>query len=708
VVSFLNGNGKNDMRIFILNLLIVLGGIILIIQLFNLQIVNGADYRKQSENRTSRKLTVIAPRGEILDRHGDIFATNRDGYNVLMYKQTMSTEERNALILNLVNLLVDNNVIYRDTFPISILDGEIKFTLETEDEIKKWKKRYKFSDDMNADEILESYKEKYKLEKYSTEDSRKIIGIRYELDRVGYSTFNPYEVATDVSKETVAALEERFEEFPGITVEIQPIRTYPNGNLASHVLGYISKITSEKYEELKSEGYSSTDNIGRSGIESIMERFLRGKNSLQKIEVDASGKYSYSEAEGTESGAQVYLTLDAQLQKVAENALETTIEDIAGGKYADGSPEAQSGAVIAIDVKNGEILAMASFPDYDPNLFVKGISNEEWRRLNDKTKPMFNRNIMGLYSPGSIFKMVVAIAALEEGAINPDTIIVDEGVYKKYKSPQPKCWVWSSGRTHGAVNVSDAIKTSCNYFFYTVGEAIGIDKIEEYSRMFGLGQKTGIELEGEKEGIVASRSYVESKENREWKVGETLSASIGQSYHSFTPIQIARYAAILANGGTRVRPHIIKNIVTNDGTILDKDEIEIYVGNELGIDYSDEDIPKELNISEETLDAVFSGMESVTGDAGGTAYNTFKDFPIKVGGKTGSVQVSGTNADNAWFIGFAPYDNPEIAICAVVENGVHGTYTASIVLDVLREYFGLKESNNNINTDAIVNDNTMM
>lgn len=705
----MNKNDNNDMRILILNLCMVLGGVILIIQLFNLQIIQGPTYRKQAEGRVSRQISIDAPRGEILDRHGDILATNREGYNVFMYKQDMTTDERNETILRLVNLLISHQTIYRDTFPVLIENENIFLNFDDVDSEKKWKKRYKFSENATASEILDSYREKYKLEKYDLLDSRKIIGIRYELERVGYSTLKGYEVATDVSKEVVSELEERLTEFPGIKVEIQPIRVYPNKNLASHTLGYISKITSEKYEELKDEGYSTTDNIGRSGIESVMERFLRGKNSLQSVEVNASGSYTNNQQlNPAEAGAQVYLTLDAELQKVAENALKTTINDIATGKYPDGSSEAESGVVIAIDVKNGDILAMASYPDFDPNLFVKGISNSDWKKLNTETKPMFNRNIMGLYSPGSIYKMVVAIAALEENVIDRNTIIVDEGVYKKYKSPQPKCWIWSSGRTHGPINVSDAIKTSCNYFFYTVGEMLGIDKIEQYSRMFGFGAKTGIELAGEKEGIVASRYYVENKEDRAWKVGETLSASIGQSYHSFTPVQIARYAAILANGGTRVRPHIIKNVVTNDGTILDREEIEMYVSNELGIDYSDEVIPENLNISKETLDAVFSGMESVTGDAGGTAYNTFKDFPIKVAGKTGSVQVSGTNADNAWFIGFAPYDNPEIAICALVENGVHGTYTASIVVDILREYFGLKESYENIDTQAIVNDNKMM
>lgn len=703
----MNNNNNSEMRIFILNLIMVLGGVILVAQLFNLQIVQGSSYRAQSEKRVLRQTTVSAPRGEMLDRHGAILATNRDGYNVLIYKQSMSTKERNEFILRLAKLLKSKNAVYRDTFPISVLDDELTFEFDSDAAEKRWKKNNKFSENATCEEVINSYIKKYELGNYSLEDARAIIGIRYELDRVGYSSLKPYELATDVSMEVVAELEERESEFPGVSVEIQPIRTYPNNNLASHILGYIGKISSDKYEELKDEGYSNDDNIGKDGVESLMERFLRGKNSLQKVEISASGKYKNTESVDGQVGAQVYLTIDAKLQKVAEEALATTIYNIANGKYTDGSSEAQSGAVVAIDVKNGEILAMASYPDYDPNLFVKGISNENWKKLNTSTKPMFNRNIMGLYSPGSIFKMVVAVAALEEGAITPSTTYLDEGVYTKYKSPQPKCWIWgSSGRTHGEVNVSDAIKTSCNYFFYKVSELIGIDTIEKYTKAFGLGSKTGIELPGEKEGIVAGRTYKEGKLHQEWLVGETLSAAIGQSYHSFTPVQIAKYAAILANGGKKVTPHIIKNVITSDGRSLTREEIQAYVSNELNYDYSNEE--GNLNIGKKTLDAVYEGMESVTGDAGGTAYNTFKNFPIKVAGKTGSVQVSGSKADNAWFIGFAPFDDPEIAICALVEHGVHGTYTAPIIVAILEEYFGLKEEIGNIDINAAINENGMM
>ena len=320
---------------------------------------------------------------------------------------------------------------------------------------------------------------------------------------------------------------------------------------------------------------------------------------------------------------------------------------------------------------------------------------------------MFNRNILGLYSPGSIFKMVVAAAALETKTITPNTIVEDEGVYKKYTTPQPKCWIWSpgSGRTHGKINVADAIKYSCNYFFYKVGEDVGIDNIEKYAKLFGLGEKTGVELPGEKKGIVAGRTYANTI-NKKWTAGHTLSASIGQSDNTFTPIQIARYIAVLSNGGKRIKPHIIKNVINSDGTEVSGEELQTYFDEKLG-KTTDDEYPDNINLSKTTLNEIFKGMESVTGDSGGTAYSTFKDFPIKVAGKTGTVQV-GNKDDNAWFLGFAPYDNPEIAICAVIEQGSHGTYTAPIIKSILEEYFVIKEEAENIDTKMILNNNEMM
>lgn len=695
-----------NIRVIILDVIMGLVGCVFIIQLFNLQIVHGEEYREESQNRVLRQMQVTAPRGEILDRYGEILATNREGYNVLLYKIKMTDEERNTQVLKLAKILKENEVNYRDTFPIEL--EPLRFEFDSESDELKWKKKNNINESATCEEVMNIYIEKYEISSnYTLEETRMIIGIRYELQQSGYSAFKPYELATDVSKEVIAKIAEINDELLGVAIEEQPIRTYPNKSLASHILGYIGKISPEKYSELKNEGYSINDNIGKDGIESVMEKYLKGKNSSQKIEVDAIGRYTMDVSSlDVQAGAQVYLTIDSKLQAVTEKSLKENIEKIASGYYTDGSSEAKSGAVIAIDVNTGEILAMASYPDYDPNLFVKGISNADWKALNNDSKPMFNRNILGLYSPGSIYKMVVAVAALEEGIIDADTKILDEGRYTKYSTPQPKCWIWSpaTGRTHGNINVSEAIKHSCNYFFYAVSEMVTIEKIEEYASLFGLGEKTGIELPGEKKGIIAGKSYAENQ-NRKWMAGETLSAAIGQSANSFTPIEIARYIAILANGGTRIEPHIIKNVIASDGTEIDKAELDKYIADKLGI--TESDLPDKIDLKESTLTEIYKGMESVTGDAGGTAYNMFKDFPIKVAGKTGTVQVGGNKADNAWFLGFAPYDNPEIAICAVIEQGAHGNYTAPIIRDILEEYFVLKEEAEDIDTEVVITDNKM-
>lgn len=697
--------GRNG-RIIFLKCIMLLVGVVFIMQLFNLQVIHGEEYKEQAQNRTLRKTQFVAPRGEILDRYGEVLATNREGYNIMIYRNKLESEEKNDMIEKLIEVFNKWGITYRDTYPLKYENDTLVFESETKE--KSFRKNNKFSEE-TIEEIFNYYIDRYDiLDKYTLEQKRNIIAIRYDLERSGYSTYTAYEIATDVSKEVILEITERSNEFPGVSIEEQPIRYYPNNNLASHILGYIGKISPEEYSELKEKGYFINDNIGQDGIESVMESRLRGSNVTKSIEIDEYGRYIItSNNNEIITGDQVYLTIDAKLQEVAENSLEEVINKIATGHFADGSTQAKSGAVIAIDVNTGEILAMASYPDYDPNLFVKGISNKDWKELNNETRPMFNRNILGLYSPGSIYKMVVAVAALETDTIGTNTIVKDEGVYKKYPDYQPKCWVWTpaSQRTHGEINVSQAIQYSCNYFFYAVSEMVGIDKIEEYSKLFGLGQKTGIELPGEKSGIVAGRTYA-NQIGEKWMPGDTLSAAIGQSKNSFTPIQIARYIAILANGGKRIEPHIIKSVITSEGEMLADEELQEYLDNVLGRE--DDNLPEDLNISDSTLKAIFSGMESVTGDSGGTAYNTFKDFGVKVAGKTGTVQVGGGKADNAWFLGFAPYDEPEIAICAVIEQGSHGTYTASIVKAILEEYFALKQENEKIDTNVVINDNQML
>ena len=354
---------------------------------------------------------------------------------------------------------------------------------------------------------------------------------------------------------------------------------------------------------------------------------------------------------------------------------------ISSGGFSSRS-DADAGAVVVMNVKTGEILAMASYPDYEPQLFVEGISSEKYQEYQ-KISALYNRAISGAYAPGSIFKMVTAIAGLEEGAINTNTTINDTGVYPH--AHKPVCWYYTEyGTGHGPLNVSQAIKHSCNYFFYEVGNRIGIDKLEKYANYFGLGKKTQVELPSEASGKVASRTIADS-ENRSWYLGETLSASIGQSYNNFTPIQMAKYISMLANGGKNIDVTLIKTVIDSNGNQMSKQQIDEYVNNKLGFDSNDN--TEDLHISQDNLKAILEGMKGVTSESGGTAYSTFAGFNVEVAGKTGTAQVG--NKTNGWFAGFAPYDNPEIAIVVVVENVTHGGYTAEVARDIFAEYFGM-------------------
>ncbi len=385
----------------------------------------------------------------------------------------------------------------------------------------------------------------------------------------------------------------------------------------------------------------------------------------------------------------MYLTIDIDLQQKTEHALEDIINQIRNGKinnlYYD---DAKTGASVVLNVKTGEVLAIASYPNYNPQDFVGGLSTSKYDEyFNNKDRPMFNRTIQGLYPPGSTYKMVTAVASMESGVITPNEKVRDIGIFNM--GHKPACWLWNSRRqTHGYVDARTALMVSCNYYYYEVASRMGIETLAKYAKKFGLGEKTGIELYGEEKGTVSSKEFIEEQnangKNLVWSIGDTLSSGIGQSYNLFTPIQMTKYIATLANKGKKQDVTILKKIVNSLGEEVNIQEVKSEIDERLGVkDRIDEDIV----MHDETITAVFEGMKSVTGDRGGTVYGTFNDLPIEVAGKTGTA-TAGSGSDNAWFVGFAPYDDPEIAVVVIVEHGGHGYFTARAVKDIIKEYYG--------------------
>lgn len=673
------------LRYNIITTLIYIIGIILLVQLFNLQIVHGKEYRETSNTRLTRESVLQAARGSIKDRSGIELAGNKTGYNLELYKSKIDNTTLNATILKMVNELEKNQDSYVDNFPISV--EPFAFKQDTEEKQIKWKKANKIAENATAEECFNFFKDKYKIENDNVQDVRKIITIRYQISQEGYSSTKSITISTDISEQSTHAFAEQSEEFPGITTVVQPIRTYPKGSLAGHILGYVAKISTDELEKEKDNGYDQNDMYGRSGIELVAEKYLRGQDGVKQIDMSVDGTITgeYISQEAV-AGADVILTIDANLQAVTEEALKNNIQKIAAGEFGE-AYDAKSGAMVVMNVKTGEILAMASYPTIEPSKFVGGISQSDWNYYRDENSengnPLMNKAVAGTYPPGSIFKMVTAIAGLETGVITTTEKINDTGIYKGVANTSPVCWIWTSRhRGHGWLNVSQAIQHSCNYFFYEVGNRMGIDNLTKYAKYFGLGSKTGIELTEEKAGKVNER-----KEGETWYPGNTLSAAIGQKDNTFTPIQMAKYASMLANGGKKVNPTIIKSIQNADGSEVSKTELENYINEKFGIKPSEEE---ELTISQENLNAVLEGMRSVTSDTGGTAYSVFKDFDIEVGGKTGSAEAG--SKTHGWFLGFAPFNDPEIAVVIVIDNGGHGSYTAEAAKEVIGQYFGMNSN----------------
>ena len=667
---------KKNVRYNILSIIIYLIGIILIIQLFNLQIVHGEEYLETANSRLTRETTIKAARGNILDCNGNILAGNKINYSLKIYRSKIEEENLNSTILNTINILEANHDTYKDEFPISI--NPVQYTYQKQDSITKWIEENNLQDGINANEALNYYIAKYGLEQYSLEDARKIISIRYGIEKNGYTSMKGYEISSSISEISVAQFEEMNNSFPGIAIDYTPIRKYYYGSLASHTLGYVGKIDSEEYKI--NEGYALDDYIGKTGIEFVCEKYLKGTDGIKQTDMSIDGTTTgeYITAEAVE-GCDVILTIDAKVQQAAEQALKENIEKINNGGFGE-IRQVDTGSAVVLNVKTGEVIALVSYPDFEPELFVNGISSEKWDEYTQEGKSaLLNRTIQSAYAPGSIFKMVGAIAALETNKISKEERILCTGIYSG--GYHPRCWIYATtGGGHGYLTVSQAIQKSCNCFFYEVGTRIGIETLEQYATYFGLGQKTNVELPGEISGTLAGKTLYD-KWGEDWYYGNTLSAVIGQAENNFTPLQMARYIAMLTNGGKQVDISIVKDIVNHDSTSINKEEVQQYINNRLGI--------KEDDLQDLNLQTVLEGMQSVT-EEGGTAYSIFKNFDIQIGGKTGSAEATGDKT-NAWFVGFAPYEAPEIVVVVFVENGSHGYYTAEVTKEIMEAYFGLND-----------------
>ena len=664
-----------NLRYNLLTVLVYFIGIILIFQLFNLQIIHGAQYRETSNARLTRESVIEAARGNIEDRKNTILATTRTGYSVELYKTKNSNEQLNEVILKIVNLLEKNKDSYINNFPIN---SNLEFTYTTGKSINNWKTKYKIPEDATVEECVQVFKEKYDINQENIQDVLKIIAVRYEITTNGYSATKSIKIAKDISKTSAIQFNEQNSEFPGVGIVEEPIRVYTNGSLASHILGYIRKVDDKDLEKRPDEGYDINDDIGKMGIEYVLEKYLRGEEGIRQIDMSVDGTIEgeYIEKEAV-SGNTVVLTIDAELQEKMEKIIADTVKEL----QKDGT-KTENAAAVLMDTQTGEILAMCSYPSFEPQSFIGVLKTEVWADIQKGNK-LYNHAVSA-NAPGSTFKMVVAAAALEEGIITESEYIYDTGVYPY--GHKPACWYYNQYRRgHGNVNIKTALQKSCNYFFYEMGRQLEVDKIAEYARYFGLGQKTGVEITGEQSGTVASTAYAESI-GETWYPSNVYSAAIGQSYNNYSPIQMARYISMIANGGEYIEPTVIKQVKDVEGNIVSKEEIENYTNQFLGIDTN---YNPEVEVSEETLNTIKAGMRLVT-SSGGTAYSIFKNFDYSVAGKTGSAEAKTREKGeitNSWFVGFTPYENAEVAIAVFVEDGASNSSAAKAGKKILEAYY---------------------
>lgn len=662
------------------------------LRLIFLQLVNGDDFKSQATNTTDYKFTVTAARGDIVDSRGERIATSVTGYNVVLNKLLMGDENLDGMLQKIVELLRANGESWNDTLLISQPDAAGNYTFTAEEGSTKDQKALAAMKDnlglqqyATANDVMEKLVEDYDLASYPLSWQRTLGGIHYEMQLQAFSNVNNFIMAENVSEATVATIKEHSLSLPGVEIVETSTRSYEQSTVLPHVLGRVGKITAEKWKvtdengqttyPLREKGYNMNDIIGISGLESAYEDELRGKDGVETITRNSDGVIVDTALTTVpEPGHTVQLTIDSRFQKAVDKALAENI-DMINRVYNKGSMKAAAGAAVVLDVKDGSVLAASNYPSFDQNLYAANYSAYS----EDENMPLFNRALQGLYTPGSTYKPSVAVAALDTGLINRYSTVLCNGVYTYYKDYHPKC---TRHGHSGNIDVVTAIKWSCNIFFYDVGRRLTSDVYDAYAYKLGLGQRTGVE-------VSEALGRLTTKNDSNYTESLDVQAAIGQGNTAVTPIQLATYAATLANRGTRYRTHFVKAILdSNTGKTLEETQPEVM------------DVVEDKG---ETFDLVREGMLGMA-----QTIPALASYPHTIACKTGSPQRSeGYYAGNTYkhytnaaMIAYGPAEDPEIAIGIVVEYGGAGARTGDLVVDIANAYFAMQDGT--LNEDGTI------
>ncbi len=639
------------------------------VRLADWQLLHGEEYKKLAERSTSYTVKTDAVRGEILDKNGIGLVVNTTHYKVTLDKLYLNEDAQNDTILRLISLIEKTGDKWNDVLPIDCKNGNFEFRKNCNDEIAVLlSSEFLNMSKASAEECVNSLANRYNIDKnsYSVEQLRQLESVYYNMELSGYSNSNPYVFASDISTKSVSVISENTQEISGVDVQTYLVRQAQGAELAPHILGALGSMTEEEYKTLSAddERYSIGDSVGKFGIELAFESRLKGSGGTKIIQRNSDGAIMDTvETINAEPGNTVYLTIDSKLQETAAKSLAENVKAAKSESSAYGGrgfgEDCETGAAVMLNIKDFSVLAAASYPTYDLNKYSE-YGDYYVKLAEDENSPMYNRAFVGSFACGSVYKPCVAAAALEEGVLDEKTEITCTGHYDYYPTNVVDCM-----HTHGSLNVFGAITQSCNYFFAETGRRLGIDTMYLYAERFGLGEYTGVEVE-ESKGMLAGR------DSTKWVAGNTVQAAIGQSDNAFTPLQLAAYTATIANGGTRLKTHLVSKITNYERT-------------ETLTDYSTPVKAADSGVSPKNLDIVRKSMLEVTQDSNGTAHSMFGDYKVKVAAKTGTAENSGS--DHTTFICYAPYDNPEVAVAVVIEHGARGKYSMQVAKDLLDAYF---------------------